>query len=73
MESGSFATIYLGEDTYVSESGEAKDGIGEPRLISDEHLRMIQEVAKVSPEIEYVRGDAEDFTAEKKKALEVLA
>ena len=34
---------------------------------------MVQSVAKVSPEIEFVRGDQEDFSEEKKQALEVLA
>ena len=34
---------------------------------------MIQEIAKESPEIEYVRGDPDDFSEEKKQAIEVLA
>ena len=34
---------------------------------------MVQIVAKDSPEIEFVQGDPEDFSDEKKSALEVLA
>ena len=34
---------------------------------------MIQEIAKESPEIEYVRGDPDDYSEEKKQAIEVLA
>ena len=34
---------------------------------------MLQIVAQESPEIEFVRGDPEDFSEEKKQALEVLA
>ena len=33
---------------------------------------MVQIVAKDSPEIEFVQGDTEDFSEEKKQALEVL-
>ena len=41
-------------------------------MISAEHCSLIQLVAKDSPEIEYVRGDPDDFSEEKKGALEVL-
>ena len=42
-------------------------------MISAEHCSLIQLIAKDSPEIEYVRGDPDDFSEEKKKAIEVLS
>ena len=64
LESGSFATIYKSRDCYRENEA--------PRLLSAEHCAMVQIVAKDSPEIEFVQGDTEDFSEEKKQALEVL-
>ena len=66
MESGSFATIYKASDSLA---GQGVQG----RFLSQAHCDMVQIVAKESPEIEFVRGDPEDFSEEKKQALEVLA
>ena len=42
---GSFATVYKCFDLLSEQEG---------RLVSDKHLQMIQEIAKESPEIEFV-------------------
>ena len=74
IEAGSFATIYKGQDCYVRPDGidgttHDSEWKGEPRLLSDEHIAMVQVVAKESPEIEYVRQDVEDQSEEKKQAI----
>ena len=71
LESGSFATIYKAKDCYISsEAGaEAVPNLKPPRLLSDAHKNLVQVLAKVSPEIEFVMGDPDDFSEEKKQAI----
>ena len=64
LESGSFATIYKARDCLATADG---------RMLSAEHMAMVDIVAKESPEIEYVRADTEDYSEEKRQALETLA
>ena len=74
LESGSFATIYKAKDCYIAaEVGtESNPNVRPPRLLSEAHLNLVQVMAKVSPEIEFVMGDPDDFSEEKKQAIEVL-
>ena len=56
-------------DALTSADGTASNMTGDPRLLSTEHLAMVQVIAKVSPDIEYVRGEPDDFSEDKKKAI----
>ena len=71
LESGSFATIYKAKDCYISgEAGtESNQNVRPPRFLSEAHINLVQVMAKVSPEIEFVMGDPDDFSEEKKQAI----
>ena len=56
---GSFATVYKCFDLLSDKPG---------RLISDDHIKMLQEIAKESPEIEFVPNEDPDSFSEAKKA-----
>ena len=73
IESGTFASVSKALDSLVTVDGQISEAAGEPRLLSAEHMALLQVIAKDSPEIEYVRGDSDDFSEEKKRAIEVLA
>ena len=74
LESGSFATIYKAKDCYIAsgEGDETVPNLQPPRLLSEAHKNLVQVMAKVSPEIEFVMGDPDDFSEEKKQAIQVL-
>ena len=71
LESGSFATIYKAKDCYIASEAatESNPNVRPPRLLSEVHINLVQVMAKVSPEIEFVMGDPDDFSEEKKQAI----
>ena len=69
LESGSFATVFKAIDCFSNADGTLKPEAGAARLLSAEHADLVSEVGKISPEIEYVRGDPEDFSEAKKNAI----
>ena len=69
IEAGAFSIVYKGLDCFVTQEGQVSPIAGDARLLKAEHLALVQEIAKVSPEIEYVRGDPDEYTEEKKNAI----
>ena len=64
LESGSFATVYKAKDCYIfgEEGTKSNPNVRPPRFLSEAHINLVQVMAKVSPEIEFVMGDPDDFS-----------